>query len=130
MVGPFPVSTNGNTYILTYLDDFSKYMVCAAMPNGEATTAAKTFFNDMVSRFGVPRLLIRDNGTNFVSQLFEETCKLLGVDRLHTSPYHKTHQSNGSLERSHRPLVEFLRCVVDEGGSNWDLWLCHAMNVH
>ena len=98
------------------------------MPDQEAETVAKSFFTHYISRFGVPRALVTDNGANFTSQLLKEICKLLQIRKMTTSPYHP--QANGGLERSHRPLAEFLRCVVGENSDSWDEWLPHAMHVY
>lgn len=128
MVGPLPLTINGNKYILSFQDDFSKYFVCSPMADAEAETAARVFFENIIAKFGVPRILVTDNGTNFTAKMFQETCKLLGIKRLTTTPYHP--QANGSLERSHRPLTEFLRCLVNQDGTNWDEFLAHAMFVY
>lgn len=128
IVGPLPETTSGNKYILTFLEDLSKYLVCIPIPDMEASTVASVFFDEIISRYGVPKVLVTDNGTNFTSRLFTETCKLLGVKKVHITPYHP--QANGSLERSHRPLAEYLRNYAKEDGSNWDRWLTKAMHVH
>lgn len=128
MVGPLPETVSGNKLILSFQDDFSKFMLCAPMPDGEARTVAKVFFKEIVSRYGVPGVLVTDNGTNFMSEVFASTCKLLGIRKLNITPYHP--QANGSLERSHRPLAEYLRSFAKEDGSNWDQWLAPAMHVH
>ena len=128
MVGPLPVSSSGNRFILTFQDDFSKYMTCAAMPDGEASTVARVFFDEVIAKFGVPSKLVTDNGSNFISKVFADTCKLLGIRKLTTTLYHP--QANGSLERSHRPMAEYFRSFVDEDCTNWDQWLSSAMHVH
>ena len=128
IVGILPTTVSGNRFILTFQDDFSKFMTCAAIPDAEASTVAKVFFEDIITRFNIPKVLVTDNGTNFTSKLFSEVCKMLGVKKVHISPYHP--QANGSLERSHRPLAEYLRSFAKEDGSNWDQWLGTAMHVH
>ena len=128
IVGILPETTSVNKYILTFQDDLSKFMTCVAIPDAEAGTVAKYFFEQIITRFNIPKVLVTDNGTNFTSKLFSETCKMLGVKKVHISPYHP--QANGSLERSHRPLVEYLRCFVKQDGPNWDQWLAAAMHVH
>ena len=128
MVGPLPITAQGNRYILTFMDDFSKYLVCVAIPDAEASTIARVFFNEIIAKFQIPKSLVTDNGTNFVSNLFKETCKLLGIKKINTSPWHP--QANGGLERRHLPLAEYLRSFVREDGTNWDAWLSHAMLVH
>jgi len=128
MVGPFPISLRQNEYVLTAQDAFSKYFICAPMPDGRAETAAKTFFEYVVARYGMPKMLVSDNGKNFVAEIMQELCKLLQIKKFTTSPYHP--QANGGLERSHKPLSEFLRCVVQEDTASWDEWLPHAMCVY
>ena len=127
-VGPLPESSSENKLILTIQDDFSKYMVCAAMKDGEASTVARTFVTEWIAKFGIPGSIVTDNGTNFMSQVFSDTCKFLGIKKLNTTPY--LPQANGSLERSHAPLAAYLRSFVTEDGKNWDQWLPMAMHVH
>lgn len=128
MVGPLPTTTGGNKYILTFQDDLSKFFICAPMPDAEAETAARVFYNEIITKYGIPTKLVTDNGTNFTSKLFSSVCKLLKIKKQHITPYHP--QANGSLERSHRPLAEYLRSFAREDGSNWDQWLAPAMHVH
>lgn len=128
MVGPLPTTTSGNKYILTFQDDLSKFFWCAPMPDAEAETVAKIFYSEIISKYGIPARLVTDNGTNFTAKLFGSVCKLLRIKKQHITPYHP--QANGSLERSHRPLAEYLRSFAKEDGSNWDQWLAPAMHVH
>ena len=69
-------TTSGNKYILTFQDDLSKFMTCVAIPGAEANTVAKIFCEQIVTRFNIPRVLVADNGINFTSKLFSETCKM------------------------------------------------------
>jgi len=54
-------------------------------------------------------------------------CKLLRVKRIKTSPYHP--QTNGALERTHRVLIDYLRCYILENQSDWDKWIPYATFV-
>ena len=128
MVGPVPETASGHKLILSIQDDFSKYMICAPMADGEAHTVARTFVGEWIAKFGVPSVIISDNGSNFISKVFSDTCKILGIRKLHTTPYHP--QSNGSLEKSHASMAAYLRCFVAEDGTNWDQYLTMAMHIH
>jgi hypothetical protein len=121
VVGPLPASYNGNLYILTFQDSLTKFIDCHAMPNQEAATVARIFFDEIISRYGIPKILITDNGSNFTSDLFKRTCKYLQIKKLEITAYHP--QANGSLERCHRPLGDHLRNYVEEDKNNWDLGL-------
>ena len=114
-----PGTTSRNIYIRIIPDDLSKFMTCVVIPNAKAGTVAKYFFELIIIRFTIPKVLVTYNGTNFTSKLFSATCKMLGVKNIFCiSPYHP--QANASLQRIHRPLAEYLRCFVRQDGSNWN----------
>jgi len=71
--------------------------------------------------------LLTDQGSNFLSELFANVCKLLRVKRIKTSSYRP--QTNGALERTHRVLVEYLRCYILENQTDWDKWIPYATFV-
>jgi transposase InsO family protein len=91
------------------------------MRNQEAATVARIFLDEIISRYGIPKVLVTDNGTNFTSDLFKRVCKLLLIKKLEITAYHT--KANGSLERTHRPLGDFLRIYVEDHKSNWDIGL-------
>lgn len=125
IVGPLPVSMNNNKYILTLQDDLTKYSIAMPIPNQEAITISKVFVENFICKFGSPDFILTDQGTNFMSDVFKEMCKLLKIKKLQTTAYHP--QTNGALERSHRTLTEYLRTYVDGDQSNWDTYLPYAM---
>jgi len=53
LVGPLPVS-NGNSYIFTIVDRFTRWPEAYPIPDASAATVAKTFVEQYVSRFGTP----------------------------------------------------------------------------
>jgi hypothetical protein len=63
-----------------------------------------------------------------MSEVFKNTCKMLRIKKLQTTPFHP--ESNGSLERSHRVLKEYLRHYIREDQSNWDEWVPYAVYVY
>lgn len=125
IVGPLPLTTQGNKYILTIQDDLSKYSLAIPLQNQETITIAKAFVEHLICRFGAPTFLLTDQGSNFVSQLFQDVCKLLKIKKLQSTAYHP--QTNGALERSHRTFTEYLRNFLDGDQNNWDTWLPYAI---
>ena len=69
-------------------DHFSKYVVAYVVKDQMAATAAHTLRHGYFALFGAPAYLISDQGKAFVSQVVKDLCKLYGVQKLHTSPYH------------------------------------------
>ena len=117
IVGPFPVSSQGNRYALVVTDCFTKYVEIYPMPNQEAYSVAQVLTKEFFSRFGVPNFLHSDQGTQFESQLFQEICQLLGIKKTRTTPFRP--QSDGQSERNIKTLVKMVAIVTKEQ-ENWD----------
>jgi transposase InsO family protein len=112
IVGSLTETTSRNKYILTFQDDLSTFLVAVLVPHQDARTVTRAFMMNVVLRFGAPVQILTDQGANFLSDLFKNTCKLLKIKKLQTTAFHP--ESNGSLERSHRVLAEYLRHYVRE----------------
>jgi len=90
-------------------------------------TIARAFVEEIILKFGIPQIILTDQGSNFMSEVFRNVCKILKIKKLKCTAYHP--QTNGALERTHWVLVEYLRCFVLDDQSNWDKWLPYATIV-
>lgn len=69
LVGPIrPSSARGHKYILVMVDYATRYPEAVALRAIDAATVAEALWN-MWSRLGVPRQMLTDQGTQFVSEL-------------------------------------------------------------
>ena len=93
-------------------------MVATPISEQEAETVAKVFVSKVVLKYGTPNIVQTDQGANFVSELFKNTCKLLKIKKIQSTAFHP--ESQGSIGRSHRVLAEYLRHYVREDQTNWD----------
>ena len=78
----------------------------------------------IVNRFGMPRVIISDNGPNFASKLFAELCNSLKGRHNFSTPYHP--QTSGLKERFNRSLIAMLRNYINDGHDNWEEMLHYA----
>ena len=83
-----------------------------------ACTVAKVLMENVLCRFGIPQVIHSDQGRQFESNLFQEMCKLLGIHKTRTTPYHP--QSDGMVERFNRTLAAMLSAYVSENHRDWD----------
>lgn len=128
IVGPLPISLNGNKYILSMVDDLTRFVDFTPMPDQCADTVARCLYEEILCRYSIPKSIVTDNGANFIGNVFKAVCKLLGVNKLRTTAYHP--QSN-LVERQHSSLGNYLRNFVDGHPTNWDHFLrtaAHAYN--
>jgi len=84
---------------------------------------AKEFVIKIVFEHGMPEKILTD--TNFTSEMFKNTCKLLKIKKIQTTAYYP--ENNGALKRSHRTLAEYLRHYINEGQTDWEELLPYAM---
>ena len=68
-----------------------------------------------------------DQGANFVSEVFKNTCKLLKIKKIQSA---FQPESQGSIERSHRVLTKYLRHYVKEDQTNCDKWVPFAASAY
>ena len=95
-----PVTSGGNKHILVISDYYIKWTECFAMPNMEAQTVARLLVEEIIVRLGTPYVIHTDQGVQFESNLFQEVCILLQIQKTRTTPYHP--QSDGMVERNNR----------------------------
>ena len=79
----------------------------------------------LFSRVGIPREVLSDQGTNFMSQLLRELYNLLNIRPIRTSPYHP--QTDGLVEHFNKTLKALLRKLVIKEGRDWDRLLPYVL---
>ena len=72
-------------------------------------------------RFGCAKILISDQGREFVSSINDELENLLGTEHWMTSVYHP--QTNGLVEKFNHTVQSCLLKVVNEHQNDWDDYL-------
>ena len=115
---------SGNLYILTIQDNFTKYSLAIPLPNHQASTIADAFVKKLICIFGSPKGVLTDQGRDFLSNFLKRLAKRFRIKQFRTTAFHP--QSNGSLERLHHVLGEYLKQFVAKN-SEWDDWLELAM---
>jgi transposase InsO family protein len=84
IVGPTTETNRGNRYILTFQDDLTKFVVAEPISTQDAETVAREFVRSIILKFGTPEVVLTEQGSNFLSKLFQNTCKLLRIKKIHT----------------------------------------------
>ena len=116
-VGPLPKTKSGNQYLLTIMCVSTRFPEAIPLKNIKAKTIvqALTKFFTLV---GLPKSLQLDQGSNFMSGLFQQVMYELGIKQFRSSAYHP--ESQGALERFHQTLKNMIRMYCQETEKNWD----------
>jgi len=116
-VGPLPRTRRGNTMLLVFIDVFSKWVEIIPLKKATAAQLEFGFRERIISRFGAPRTLICDNGTQFTSRGFKTFCRTNGIKLEYTAPY--SPQQNPT-ERANRTIKTMIAQYVDQDHRTWD----------
>jgi transposase InsO family protein len=98
--------------VFQLLDDHSRFDLADLAWPLESTEGAWACMTAAVQRYGLPRMVLSDNGLAFTGRrvgqqvLFERNLAALGVKTIHSRPFHP--QTNGKNERSHQTLQRWL----------------------
>ena len=123
LVGPLPRSVNGYRYILTMMDLYTKFPAAIPLKRVDNVTVIDAMM-EVFSSFGLPKVLLTDQGSVFTSKLTKAMCKEFGITKIQTTPYHP--QSDGALERWHACLKGMLK-RSESDIKNWDRHLKYLL---
>jgi transposase InsO family protein len=124
IVGPLSRTKAGNKFILTIVDDATRFPEAYALKSCDAENVANALM-DMFSRVGVPRTILTDQGTKFTSQLLKQLYDFLKIRGITTSPYHP--EANGKTERFNGTLKSMLKKLCSERDVEWDVMLPYVL---
>jgi Integrase zinc binding domain/Integrase core domain len=104
IVGPLPLTDNGNKYIVVATDYMTKWPEARAIPQATAKQVASFIFEDIICRHGCPHLILSDRGSHFRNHVIDELMEEYKIKHIYSTPYHPA--TNGLVERFNRTLCE------------------------
>ena len=128
--GPFPKSKAGHCYLLVVVDWFTKFTFIHKMKRALSKEIC-TFLDHIVfSYFGVPQILVVDNGSQFKSKEFVSLSQEYNIKQIwYNAKYHP--QAN-NVERANRVIGTAIRSYIkDKNHRDWDKHIhqiCNAIN--
>ena len=124
LIGPLPKS-NGYDAILTVIDRFTKKaFFLPTMSTVTSMGIAKLYRDNVFREHGLPKKMISDWGTQFMSSFMKELQSMLKIVRNPLTAYHP--QTDGQAERANAIVKEFLTFMVNKEKDDWTEWLAIA----
>jgi RNA-directed DNA polymerase len=121
----FRVSGWGYYYLVTVMDDFSRFILAWRLQRDMTSESLMEVVQDAVDRTGMTGVpvedrtkLLSDNGPGYVSRAFRDYLRLLGIRHILAAPFHP--QTNGKLERYHLTIKHEVNQVPYDVPSNLD----------
>ena len=116
-VGPLPKTKSGNQYMLTIMCTSTRFPEAIPLRNIKAKTIVKALVK-FFTLFGLPKSVQSDQGSNFMSGLFQQVMDQLGIKQYRSSAYHP--ESQGALERFHQTFKNMIRTYCFDTEKHWD----------
>lgn len=123
-MGPLSKTPHGDVHILAMQCLLSKFCIGIPVPDIKAITIADALARHFIAAYGTPKVFLSNRGTSFRSQILNELAKIFGFKLATATAYHP--KGNGSLERSHGNLCDYLR-TEPETKQDWDELIPSAM---
>nr|XP_027120710.1 uncharacterized protein LOC113737727 [Coffea arabica] len=117
IIGPFPKAVGGYTFLVTAVDYFTKWVEAEPLRNITGLAVQRFFWKCIICRFGIPQIIISDNGRQFAENPFKTWCENLGIKQHFTWVGHP--QANGQAENFNRTLLHGLKTRLHRAGSSW-----------
>ena len=117
ILGPFPKAVGNKRFLVVSTDYFTKWVEAEPLANIRDVDTKKFIWKNIVTRFGVPRTLISDNGLQFDSKAFRRYCSKLGITNRYSTPTYP--QGNGQAEAVNKVIVNGLKTRLDDAKGRW-----------
>ncbi|KAK3028024.1 hypothetical protein RJ639_040023 [Escallonia herrerae] len=117
ILGPFPPAIAQLKFVIVAIDYFTKWVEAEALALITERKCWDFFWRAVVCLFGIPRVLITDNGKQFDNSTFRTICANLSIEQHFTSVAHP--QTNGQNEVTNRTLLQGIKKKLDGVRGLW-----------
>ena len=126
--GPLPVTPSGNRYLLTLVDEYSRFPFAFPCRDMTSQTVIQCF-NQLFSLFGMPGYVHNDRAPDFLSEEVKNYLHSKGIATSRTSRYNP--QGNGQIERYNGIIWQTVRLSITSKRlplSSWEVVLPDALH--
>ena len=125
IVGSFPKAVGNKKYLLVCTNYFTKWVEAEPLANIRDVDVKRFIWKNIIIQFGVPSVLISDNGLQFDSKVFRKYCFDLGIKNRYSAPAYP--QGNGQAEAVNKVIVNRLKKRLDDAKGRWFEELPHVL---
>jgi ribonuclease HI len=118
LLGPLPPAQGNLKYVIVAVEYFSKWIEAKPLATITSATIQKFFWQNIVCRFGVPKAITVDNGTQIDAEMFKDFCDRIGTKIHFASVRHP--ESNGLVERANRIIMTgIMKLIFNQPRVKW-----------
>ncbi|KAK2372840.1 hypothetical protein QL285_073931 [Trifolium repens] len=130
ILGPFPASQGQVKFLLVAVDYFTKWIEAESVATISAEKVKHFYWKKIICRFGLPKFIVSDNGTQFTSEKVIQFCEGYGIRNTFISVEHP--QANGQAESANKVILKAIKRKLERRDKNWAeplaaiLWSYHT----
>ena len=104
-------------FLVVGINYFTKWVEAEPLAGITQQNVKNFVWKSILCRFGVPRVLVSDNGRQFDNSLFRDFCEHFGIQNHYSSPAHP--QANGQAEVANRSLLKIIKTHLEGAKGVW-----------
>jgi hypothetical protein len=118
LLGPLPPAQGNLKYVVVAVEYFSKWIEAKPLATITSATVQKFFWQNIGCRFGVPKAITIDNGTQFDAETFKDFCDRIGTKIHFASVRHP--ESNGLVEKANGIIMTgIMKLIFNQPRGKW-----------
>jgi transposase InsO family protein len=118
LLGPLPPAQGNLKYVVVAVEYFSKWIEAKPLATITSATVQKFFWHNIVYRFGLPKAITVDNGTQFDAETLKDFSDRIGTKIHFASIRHP--ESNGLVERANGIIMTgIMKLIFNQPRGKW-----------
>ena len=115
--GTFPNGSTTLKFLVMGIDYFTKWVEAETLATITEKNIRSFVWRCIICRFGIPRVLVSDNGRQFDNDYFRDFCSQLGIKNHYSSSAHP--QANGQVEVTNQSLLKIIKTQLVGAKGIW-----------
>ena len=105
-----PKAANGHCFILVAIDYFTKWVEAASYASVMRSVVVRFIKKEIICRYGLPRNIITDNGTNLNNKIIGEMCEEFKIQHHNFIPYRP--KMNRAVEAANKNIIKIIQKMI------------------
>nr|GEY70296.1 hypothetical protein [Tanacetum cinerariifolium] len=107
VLGSLPEALRKVRFVIVAVNYFTKWIEAKPLAKTTGKEVKKFIWDNIICRYGLPKIIVTDNVTNFIHDTFKSWCKKLNITQINTAVAQP--QANGLVERENMSLIEGIK---------------------
>ena len=116
-MGPFSTALRQLKFLVVSIDYFTKWVEAEPLATITEKSICTFVWRNIICKYGIPRVLVSDNGKQFDNNAFRDFCSELGIRNHYSSLAHL--QVNGQVEVTNRTLLKIIKTPLEGAKGIW-----------